>query len=329
MQLELEQILFESEDKMWHCAWSTDGTLLAACGSDKKCRIWRRADSSTNFSLLQVLGEEESPHTRTIRSCEFAPNNSNVLCTASFDSTCVIWEREHENAQWRPKSTLEGHENEVKSIDWSPTGRLLATSGRDKTCWVWEQFEGEWNCVSVLTGHDGDVKFVKFHPEREDELFSCSYDNTIKVWRQLDPQEDGEFSCMQTLRLQDTVWALCFLQRDKFIACCQDGTLQSFGQNEFAGNAWESLFTVQNAHDRPVFALDAKGEDGVLISASGDNSLALWQIKRETGFISKVSQVTQAHEQDVNCVRVCPSALNNYLVASCGDDGAVKIWKLL
>lgn len=206
-------IEYVSNSPCWSVAFSSDGRLLASCYGAPDCcvRIW---DAGT-FTLVATLG---GLHTRTVRSCSFAPVARNyTLATASFDGTIGIWEHTNEN-EWECIAQLEGHESECKCVEWNATATLLATCGRDKTVWLWDCSlqgnigggDGEFECLAVLNGHEGDVKSVVFAPSHSqfgdgDEIcISGSYDNTVRVWA----EDAGEWYCALVLTETHTVWSL-------------------------------------------------------------------------------------------------------------------------
>jgi len=370
---ELVQTLLEAEDsRLWHVAWSRDGKTLATCGSNRVCTLFRQNSSSLTFTKVAQL---EDSHSRTIRACEFSPvleNGRELLATASFDATCVIWEKKTSADQvgeerWEAVATLDGHENEVKSISWSFDGLYLATCGRDKTCWVWELSQDddenggddrmpnedddgdddggqneEWRCVSVLTGHDGDVKMVRFHPNRY-MFASCSYDNTVRLWDYSDAE--GDFVSVAVLQGHDnTVWGCDFLTPDLLVSCSQDLTIRTWARrvqteseedfNE-GEERWDQLFTIESAHTRTIFALDVLRESNLLITAGGDNDVIVRKVNPENGFVNEVDAVKcrNAHEQDVNCVRFRPRTdkeqdQTRIMFATAGDDGKLKLWTM-
>lgn len=132
-----------------------------------------------------------------------------VLATGSFDSSAGIWRHEEDgnleddftnrrigggedsdgredgdDDEYQFSCILDGHESEIKSLSWSPSGQYLATCSRDKSVWIWEELEDDnFETVAVLQEHDGDVKCVAWHPE-EDLLASASYDDSVRLYRE-------------------------------------------------------------------------------------------------------------------------------------------------
>src|SRR5215471_14433637 len=75
--------------------------------------------------------------------------------------------------------TLKAHKDDVKSVAFSPDGKLLASSSQDKTVRVWEAATGKE--VRTLRGHTAAVQSVAFSPDGK-SLASASLDETLKVW---------------------------------------------------------------------------------------------------------------------------------------------------
>jgi WD40 repeat protein len=283
----------------------------------------------------------EDAQTRTIRCCEWSPvGTGKLIACASFDGTVVIWEAQNsQKTRWEQVASLEGHENEVKSVSWSNNGQWLATCGRDKKVWVWEKLSGtqsEFECVSMLDGHTQDVKFVQWHPYQSNVLFSCSYDDTIKVWL----EDDDEFFCRHTLQGHtNTVWGLTLDTSHnqvnenycRFLSCSADLSLRLWehqgdiipsntyenSDDEKNDDEWQILHTLSNAHKFPIYSChwstNLYNEDGsgsIIATAGGDNAISIVEVRKdETGLrLLNVSiREEEAHDGDVNCIRWGPN----------------------
>jgi cytosolic iron-sulfur protein assembly protein CIAO1 len=164
---------------------------------------------------------------------------------------------------FEPKATLEGHENEVKSVAWSNNADFLATCSRDKTIWIFEPDEVsememvgetddlEYSCASVLNGHEGDVKQIKWHPDR-DHLFSASYDDTIKCWAYEPSMED--WICVYTIKgHSSTVWCLDFDPSGNFLVSCSED--KSWILWRITEKGYSKLATVAGDHFRSVYSI--------------------------------------------------------------------------
>ena len=320
----------EEDSRLWHAAWSNNGSYLASAGEDKVIRIWGSGSDSSwgNVSGINCIATLEDGRSRTLRSCEWSPNDR-MIASASFDGTVVIWESQSSSMTvWDQVATLEGHDSEVKSVSWSPDGRWLATCGRDKRVWIWELLGGsEFECVSMLDGHTQDVKFVRWHPTSSSILISASYDDTLKVWT----EDNDDWYCKETLQgHSSTVWGLTFdALGSKLISCSDDRSLLCWESDGNEGSGvWRISAKLQDVHEFPIYSVDWSHNNNYLASAGGDNVITLCSIDKDSLFFVQ-SRVLEAHVGDVNCVRWNPNHEVGSLLASTGDDGCVKLWRLV
>lgn len=326
------QQLHGHTDRVWSVAWSPDGNCLASCSGDKTIRLWQRQQESADseaacWACSAIL---EHTHTKTIRSVAWSPGGLS-LATASFDGTTVIWRQS--NGAWEQVAILEGHENEVKCAAYAPSGSLLATCGRDKSVWIWESFPGDdFECVDVKQGHSQDVKMVAWHPT-DALLASASYDDTIKLW--VEDADGSDWYCAQTLEgpglgHQSTVWGLAFNgSGTRMASCSADRTLKVWGCGRREGLPFFRLTcTVSGQHDRPIYSVHWSADGRHIASACGDNALRIFDHAEGADGCDTCTPAAKresAHDQDLNCVRWHPS--DPELLATCGDDGTIKLWR--
>uniref|UniRef100_A0A0D3B7I4 Peptidase A1 domain-containing protein n=1 Tax=Brassica oleracea var. oleracea TaxID=109376 RepID=A0A0D3B7I4_BRAOL len=190
----------------------------------------------------------------------------------------------------------------------------------------------EYDSAAVLNGHTQDVKMVQWHPTM-DVLFSCSYDNTIKVWWPED--DDGDYRCVQTLDESNnghssTVRAILFnAAGDKMVTCSDDLTLK----------IWEPDISMMHSGLIFVHTLVIMTVPYTQLTGLGMTLLRVEQVMMLYDCLWTATMTAagpsynlllkkeKTHDMDVNSVQWSPCE-ENRLLASVSDDGMVKIWQL-
>ncbi|KAJ3064050.1 hypothetical protein HDU98_000207 [Podochytrium sp. JEL0797] len=311
-------------DRVWMASWHPTQLGLVSCGGDKALRVWMLSldkDTATH-TLTHTLADA---HKRTVRAAAFAPDAS-LLTSAGFDGATGVWEKD--GGDYECVATLEGHENEVKCVAWAASGALLATCSRDKSVWIWESLgDGDFECVAVLHEHSQDVKMVQWHP-RTDILASASYDDTIKIWR----DKDDDWYCSDTIKGHtSTVWGIDFDASGDFLASVGDDQSLKIWHNTNISDSFSPytcVSTTSHAHNRAIYSVSWSKTHGLIATCGGDNFIRVFQMDAEHN-VKLVTEIPSAHgDFDVNSVRWCPLEKYGHLLASAGDDGDVRIWKI-
>jgi WD40 repeat protein/serine/threonine protein kinase len=142
--------------------FSRDGRLFAACGAERKVKVWKTDG-------VKVLWTLEQPD--VIIALRFSPDGRR-LATGSADAR--IWDL----ATGKVVYTFAGHKVRVTDVDFSPDGRAVASAG-DTEALVWDATNGR--VLRRFRGHAGVVLGARFSPDGK-WLVTSGDDGTLKVW---------------------------------------------------------------------------------------------------------------------------------------------------
>ncbi|MES1908621.1 MAG: hypothetical protein MHM6MM_001522 [Cercozoa sp. M6MM] len=339
--LELGDVYSESGGQLWTLDWHPRGELIACAGASRKIDLIARRpvfnDAPERWTKVATL---DGVHDGTIRTVAWSPCGR-YLASCSFDGTTAIWQ--HVDAceegdyggvfradEFECVAQLEGHKSEVKCVAWSPCGTLLATCSRDHTILLWEVEDDEVDCLAVLEGHSQDVKSVLFLSTGM--LLSTSYDGSFRVWRCAD--EDSardEWYQHQTLQVPEsdkaTVWSAAKSRDDaESVAVCDAKgrvAVCTWQLSPSTGDRHLKVTTSLPVSQRELFSLDFNGQGALLCSGADDALRVLRPLDSDNALLAEQAC---AHAQDINCARFSP--VSDDVVASCGDDGFLRIWRL-
>lgn len=164
------------EGGIWGMTLSPDGSLVATAGRDGFVRILQLANS---------LVLHELKHPAATNGVAFTPDGK-FLFTGCQDAKIRVFEVE-KGSEVR---TLEGHESgSVTDLQFSTSGKILASSGMDHTVRIWDLSDFEHPALkSTLDVHNEFVFGVAISANGE-LMASAGWDDQVVVWNAATDEE--------------------------------------------------------------------------------------------------------------------------------------------
>ncbi len=182
-----ELMTINSHQSKVNClAISPDGRLIISGGSDKTIKIWLlRLTDDRSIDCLATL----KAHQLAVNGLAFNPIEAEVaFASVSSDRRVILWGMESKT----PLDILTAHTQAVKTLAFSPNGKLLATAGDDGLILIWDV-----DChklVQTLSAHRWTISALSFLANGN-TLISASWDGNIKFWQVNSGQE---IDCLST-----------------------------------------------------------------------------------------------------------------------------------
>ena len=201
--------------------------------------------------------------------------------------------------------TLQGHSDPIRSVAFSPDGKILASGSTDTTIKCWDVTTGRQ--IRTLQGHSNFVVSVAFSPDGK-ILASGSYDKTIKLWNVSTGRE------IYTLQGHSS-WVYP-------IAFSTDGKILVSGSHDKTIKLWDigtgrEIYTFQG-HSDSVYSV-AFSPDGKTLASSGCD-IKLWDVSTATEIYTL--------KEHSDCVCSIAFSPDGKILASGSYDKTINIWQL-
>jgi WD40 repeat protein len=299
------------------CTFSPDGKHVMA-SDDRRVCLWNLAGYAESRVLHSTVFKG---HQDAVLSARFSPDSQKVVL-ASRDRTASLW---NAASGERLQHFQEGHEFLVSSAQYFPNGQFIATGAGDNTVRVWNAAAGTELASYAPTGRIGALAISPDNqwiatgsggskdPQRDIRYYD------VQIWPA--PGRPGPAAKVPIAKLPGhdaALSALAFSANGQWLASGDDnGRVRLWKRGN---NAW-ALAHELRGHSGSVTAVCFTPDGQRLITASGDNTCAQWDLARG----EELRQLRLKHPKWVSSLDV---TANGQLAVTTCDDGFARLWRL-
>ncbi|REK19543.1 MAG: hypothetical protein DWQ37_00285 [Planctomycetota bacterium] len=281
-----------------------DGQRLVSVGDDSTIRIW----SIANGELLQTI---PTTH-RSLHALAVAPDGATI---ATGYNTLQLWNLE----QGRVADDVADFETTIEEAVFSPDGRHLVAGSRNEAARVISLGDAPAITLETLTGNES----FTFSGDGKRVTAACEIDNDrhVSTW----DIETG--AVLETFTSQyQKANLVCATSRPEYFLIATTSTgriaLQHAGTGKVAASTKLIPATIEDLALSP--------DESMLVAACNDGMLRVWRFPTDwttrdpQNLRFKRCQVIPAHDGAVTSI----AFLANDRLASAGEEGRVKVWRL-
>ncbi|HEY7424829.1 MAG TPA: serine/threonine-protein kinase [Gemmataceae bacterium] len=203
--------------------------------------------------------------------------------------------------------TLTGHDEDVYFVAFSPDGKTLVTTSKDKTARLWDAATGK--AKATLKGHDSEVNGAAFTPDGQ-TLFTVSDDGTVRQW-------DAATGRERAVLREHQGKVLC-------LALSPDGRVLASGGDDRVVRRWDVETGVAlpplKGHTGVIECLAFTPDGNSLAGGSSDKTAMLWDLA-----CGQQQQTFRGHTSSVLGLAVAPDGRT---LATASEDHTVRLWDL-
>jgi WD40 repeat protein len=203
------------------------------------------------------------------------------------------------------RNRLEGHNDKVKSVDFSPDGKTLATVSEDNTVRLWSVDGRE---LQRMSGQNQLFRSVKFSPDGK-QIAAISADKKVKLWT-VDGKELMTFPGGDE---ESFMADLCFISNGQVIVA--SGANHTVKLLQIDGQKVKTL----TGHKYDVWSLNCSPDGQKIVSADLGGMVKLWSMDGQE------IKNFQASPQAIYGVSFSP---DGQFIATAGGDTRIKLWNL-